>query len=229
MLNIIICGAPGCGKGTQSDLIVKKYSLTHLSTGDLLRKEIAMKSDLGIIADSYISKGELVPDAMIIDILLKYVENQHDDSNGIILDGFPRTVAQAEALEVMLKQLDKEISVLVDLKVTEDELIDRLLIRGKTSGRSDDNMETIKKRLDVYHKLTEPVNDFYKSRNSYTPIDGMGTIDEIFGRISEVKHFNHLFLVLDSRVTVSKFPSISMAITLRFPRRISEGRKQIWF
>ena len=186
MLNIIICGAPGCGKGTQSDLIVEKYSLTHLSTGDLLRKEIALKTELGIIAESYISKGDLVPDAMIIDILLKYIENQHDDSNGIILDGFPRTVAQAEALEVMLKQLNKEISVLVDLKVAEDELIDRLLIRGKTSGRSDDNMETIKKRLDVYHKLTEPVNDFYKSRNQYTLIDGMGTIEEIFGRISEV-------------------------------------------
>ena len=186
MLNIIMCGAPGCGKGTQSDLIVEKYSLTHLSTGDLLRKEIAMKTDLGIIADSYISKGELVPDEMIIDILLKYVENQHDDSNGIILDGFPRTVAQAEALEVMLKKLDKEISLLVDLKVTENELIDRLIIRGKTSGRSDDNIETIKKRLDVYHKLTEPVNDFYKSRSSYTPINGMGTIEEIFGRISEV-------------------------------------------
>ena len=186
MLNIIMCGAPGCGKGTQSDLIVEKYSLTHLSTGDLLRKEIAMKTDLGIIADSYISKGELVPDEMIIDILLKYVENQHDDSNGIILDGFPRTVAQAEALEVMLKKLDKEISLLVDLKVTENELIDRLIIRGKTSGRSDDNIETIKKRLDVYHKLTEPVNDFYKNRNQYTPIDGMGTIEEIFGRISEI-------------------------------------------
>ena len=186
MLNIIICGAPGCGKGTQSDLIVKKYSLTHLSTGDLLRKEIAEKSELGIIADSYISKGELVPDAMIIDILSKHVENQHDESNGIILDGFPRTVAQAEALKVMLKNLDKEISVLVDLRVTENELIDRLLIRGKTSGRSDDNIETIKKRLDVYHKLTEPVNDFYKSRSSYTPINGMGTIEEIFGRISEV-------------------------------------------
>ena len=186
MLNIIICGAPGCGKGTQSDLLVEKYSLTHLSTGDLLRTEIAEKSELGLIADSYISKGELVPDEMIIDILLKYIENQHDESNGIILDGFPRTVAQAEALEIMLKNLNKEISVLVDLKVCENELVDRLVIRGKTSGRSDDNIDTIKKRLDVYHKLTEPVNDFYKSRNQYTLIDGMGTIEEIFGRISEV-------------------------------------------
>jgi len=186
MLNIIICGAPGCGKGTQSDLIVRKYRLTHLSTGDLLRKEIAEKSNLGQTAESYISKGELVPDKMIVDILSKHIENQADDSNGIILDGFPRTVAQAEALEVMLKNMNKEISVLIDVKVDEDELIDRLLTRGKTSGRSDDNLETIKKRLTVYHQQTAPVNDFYKKLNKYTSIDGVGSIESIFGRISEV-------------------------------------------
>jgi len=186
MLNIIICGAPGCGKGTQSDLIVKKYKLTHLSTGDLLRKEIADKSELGQTAESFISKGELVPDKMIVDILLKNIENQANESNGIILDGFPRTVAQAEALEVMLKNLNKEISLLIDVKVNEDELIDRLLTRGKTSGRCDDNLETIKKRLAVYHRQTAPVNDFYKNLNKYTSIDGVGSIESIFGRISEV-------------------------------------------
>jgi len=184
MLNIIICGAPGCGKGTQSDLIVKKYSLTHLSTGDLLRKEIAEKSELGQIADSYISKGNLVPDKMIIDILLKNIENQANDSNGIILDGFPRTVAQAEALEIVLHEMNKEISVLIDVKVDEEELIKRLIMRGETSGRSDDNLVTIKKRLDVYHRLTKPVNEFYKNSGKYVSIDGMGTIAEIFDRIS---------------------------------------------
>jgi len=184
MLNIIICGAPGSGKGTQSDLIVKKYSLKHLSTGDLLRKEMTEKSELGQMVESYISRGELVPDNMIMDILLKHIENQTDDSNGIILDGFPRTVAQAEALEIMLKKLDKEISVLIDVKVDENELIKRLIMRGQTSGRCDDNLETIKKRLDVYHTLTEPVNEFYKNSGKYISIDGMGTIAEIFDRIS---------------------------------------------
>ncbi|MDR3652256.1 MAG: adenylate kinase [Paludibacter sp.] len=186
MLNIIICGAPGCGKGTQSDLIVEKYKLKHLSTGELLRKEIGQKSELGLIAESYISKGNLVPDNMIIDILSKAIKEQNGNGNGIILDGFPRTVAQAEALQDMLGALNKEISVLIDLSVEENELIDRLLKRGQTSGRSDDNLETIKKRLEVYEHQTAPVSDFYKKLNKYAFIDGMGSIDDIFGRISSV-------------------------------------------
>jgi adenylate kinase len=184
MLNIIICGAPGCGKGTQSDLIVEKYKLKHLSTGDLLRKEIAEKSELGMIAESYISKGNLVPDEMIISILAKNIEGQN--GNGIVLDGFPRTVAQAEALQTMLSNNGKEISVLLDLNVERDELIDRLLKRGQTSGRSDDNMETIKKRLEVYELQTAPVSDFYRNLNKYASVNGMGSVDEIFERISTV-------------------------------------------
>jgi len=186
MLNIIICGAPGCGKGTQSDLIVEKYGLKHLSTGDLLRSEIAEKSELGMEAESYISKGNLVPDKMIFDILSKAIAEKTKNSNGIILDGFPRNVAQAEALEELMATLKKETTVLLDMHVDTQELITRLLKRGETSGRCDDNMETIKKRLEVYHTKTAPVSDFYKNKNKYAAIDGMGTIDEIFGRISNV-------------------------------------------
>ena len=186
MLNIIICGAPGCGKGTQSDLIVEKYGLKHLSTGDLLRNEIAKKSALGIEAESYISKGNLVPDKMIFDILSNAIAEQTKGSKGIILDGFPRNVAQAEALEELMKKLNKETTVLLDLNVDDEELIKRLLIRGETSGRCDDNLETIKKRLEVYVSKTAPVSDFYKNKNKYAAINGMGTVDEIFGRISTV-------------------------------------------
>lgn len=187
MLNIIICGAPGSGKGTQSALIKDKYNLLHLSTGDLLRAEIAAKSDLGRVAESYIANGQLVPDSMIIDILDKAISEREAAAtyNGLILDGFPRTVAQAEALEGLLKKHGKELSVLLDLAVDEAELVDRLIKRGQTSGRSDDNLETIKKRLDVYHEKTEPVNDYYKKQGKYVAIPGMGSIDEIFGRICE--------------------------------------------
>jgi adenylate kinase len=186
MLNIIICGAPGCGKGTQSELIVEKYNVKHLSTGDLLRKEINEKTELGIVADTYISKGNLVPDSMIIDILIKAIDAEDANSPGIILDGFPRTVEQAEALEVMLNQRNRETTALLSLQVENRELISRLLKRGETSGRSDDNLETIKKRLQVYETKTTPVNEFYKNSGKYHAIDGMGTVEEIFGRISEV-------------------------------------------
>lgn len=186
-MNIIICGAPGSGKGTQSALIKEKYNLLHLSTGDLLRAEIAAKSELGRVAEGYISNGQLVPDEMIIEILDKAIEEKESAGhyNGLILDGFPRTVAQAEALEALIRKRSKEISVLLDLTVEEEELIDRLVKRGQTSGRSDDNLETIKKRLDVYHQKTEPVNDFYKKQNKYTSVEGTGSIDDIFGRICE--------------------------------------------
>ena len=186
MLNIIICGAPGCGKGTQSQLIVDKYKLKHFSTGDLLRKEIESKSELGKEAESYISKGNLVPDQMIIDIIKKGLENIPADAAGIILDGFPRTVEQAQALEDMMSESGKETTVLLDLQVENRELINRLLIRGETSGRCDDNLETIKKRLQVYEQKTAPVSDFYRNIGKYTPVNGMGSIAEIFDRISEV-------------------------------------------
>jgi adenylate kinase len=184
MLNIILCGAPGCGKGTQSALLVDKYTLKHLSTGDLLRSEIESKSEVGILADSYISKGNLVPDEMIIEILLKKIDTMAIDAAGFILDGFPRTVGQAEALNKAFEERKNKISFLIDIQVEKKELITRLLKRGETSGRSDDNLDTIKKRLQIYDTKTAPVNDYYKALGKYHAIDGLGEIEEIFGRIS---------------------------------------------
>ena len=191
MLNIIIFGAPGSGKGTQSTLIKDKYELLHLSTGDLLREEIASETDLGRVASEYIAKGQLVPDDLIIDMIDKTIEEKTASGayKGIILDGFPRTVAQAEALDELIKKRNKDISVLLDLVVDEQELIDRLVLRGQTSGRSDDNLETIKKRLEVYHEKTKPVNDHYKKQNKHTVVDGSGSIDEIFERICNILEF----------------------------------------
>ena len=134
MINIIICGAPGCGKGTQSDLIVKKYNLTHISTGDLLRKEISDKTELGTVAHQYISQGQLVPDEMIIEMLARKIDTlNHSQTNGIILDGFPRTLPQAEALEILFQKRGTQTDILLDLQVDEGELITRLLLRGETS------------------------------------------------------------------------------------------------
>lgn len=184
MLNIIIFGAPGSGKGTQSERITEKYNLLHISTGDMLRAEIAAKTELGELAHSYISKGQLLPDQVIIDMLAKKLTDTAAGHKGVIFDGFPRTVAQAEALDVLLKKNNQDVSVMLELDVEKEELITRLLKRGQETGRSDDNLEVIQNRLEVYHNQTAPVIDYYKAAGKYTHIKGTGSIDEIFGRIA---------------------------------------------
>ena len=171
MLNIILCGAPGSGKGTQSDLIVKKYGLQHLSTGDALRAEIKSGSELGKEIGELIAGGNLVPDHKMIHLIERYLDNLPEGCKGVIFDGFPRTVAQAEALELLLDRRQMK-AVLLDLFVEEDEVIKRLLNRGKTSGRADDNYETIKKRLQVYQSETKPVCTYYLHRHNYFAING---------------------------------------------------------
>lgn len=183
MLNIIIAGAPGSGKGTQSALIIEKFELKHYSTGEMLRKEIAAKTPIGIEADKHISHGNLVPDQMIIDVITQTLEQECPECNGIIFDGFPRTVVQAQALEELMAAQRQPVAAFIDLCVPREELIQRLLSRGNTSGRSDDKLSVIKKRLDVYEAKTAPVSDYYKKLGKYAPIEGTGTIDEIFTRI----------------------------------------------
>ena len=185
MMNIVIFGAPGSGKGTQSEKLIEKYGLYHISTGDLLRQEIKAGSELGKIADGYISKGQLLPDSLIIDMLAKLLDTTPETRKGVIFDGFPRTIPQAEALEALLRDRGMELSAVVGLEVDEPELIDRLLKRGQVSGRSDDNLETIKKRLDVYHSQTSPLRDHYVAEGIYAAINGLGSIEGIFEDIKK--------------------------------------------
>ena len=184
MLNIVIFGAPGSGKGTQSERIVQKYGINHISTGDVLRAEIKNGTELGKTAKGYIDQGQLIPDELMIDILAS-VFDSFKDSKGVIFDGFPRTIAQAEALKKMLAERGQDVSVMLDLEVPEDELMVRLIKRGKDSGRADDNEETIKKRLHVYHSQTSPLIDWYKNEKKYQHINGLGTMDGIFADICE--------------------------------------------
>ena len=184
MLNIVIFGAPGSGKGTQSERIVEKYGINHISTGDVLRAEIKNGTELGNTAKCYIDQGQLIPDELMIDILAS-VFDSFKDSKGVIFDGFPRTIAQAEALKKMLAERGQDVSVMVDLEVPEDELMVRLIKRGKDSGRADDNEETIKKRLHVYHSQTAPLIDWYKNEKKYQHINGLGTMEGIFAEICE--------------------------------------------
>ncbi len=185
MLNIILCGAPGSGKGTQSDLIVKKYGLQHLSTGDALRAEIKSGSELGKEIGELIAGGNLVPDHKMIYLIERYLDNLPADCKGVIFDGFPRTVAQAEALELLLDRRHMK-AVLLDLFVEEDEVIKRLLNRGKTSGRADDNYVTIKKRLQVYQTETKPVCTYYLHRHNYFAINGNYSMEDTFCQIDNI-------------------------------------------
>ena len=161
MKNIIIFGAPGSGKGTYSDEIVKKYNMNHISTGDVLRSEISNKTPLGEIAKSYIDKGQLIPDKLMIDILAK-IYDERSVGNGVIFDGFPRTIAQAESLKVMLTERNHALGMMIELVVEEDILMKRLLNRAIEQGRVDDNEETIKKRFEVYHNQTAPLVEWFE-------------------------------------------------------------------
>ena len=186
MLNIVIFGAPGSGKGTQSDKLIEHYRLFHISTGDVLRDHIRRGTELGQIAKGFIDQGQLVPDELIIDILAQVLdENKDKTAEGIIFDGFPRTIPQAEALEQLLGDRDMQIDAVVGLEVPEDELIKRILLRGQMSGRADDNEETARKRLEVYHNQTSPLKAYYEEQGKYRAINGHGTIDGIFNLIKE--------------------------------------------
>lgn len=186
MKNIVIFGAPGSGKGTQSDLIIEKYGLGHISTGDVLRNEISKSTELGKTAKTYIDKGQLIPDELMVDILASVYDGFGKDHEGVIFDGFPRTIPQAEALKKMLGKRGHKIAAMIELDVPEEELMTRLVKRGKESGRSDDNEETIKKRLDVYHNQTAPLIDWYKKEAIHNHIVGFGELDRIFGDVCKV-------------------------------------------
>lgn len=186
MLNIVIFGAPGSGKGTQSDKLIDHYKLFHISTGDVLRDNIKRGTELGKTAKGYIDQGQLVPDELIIDILAQVLdENKDKATEGVIFDGFPRTIPQAEALEQLLADRGTQVDAVVGLEVPEEELIKRILLRGQQSGRSDDNEETARKRLETYHNQTSPLKAYYQERGKYLAINGLGSIDGIFGLIKE--------------------------------------------
>lgn len=185
MLNLVILGAPGCGKGTQSAKLIDEYGLYHISTGEVLRDHIKRGTDLGKVADQYISKGQLIPDELMIGILDDVLEKNAKDAAGVVFDGFPRTIPQAEALEELLQRRGTKVHAVVGLEVPEEELMQRLIKRGQESGRADDNEATIKNRLDVYHKQTTPLKDYYTKQGKYLNINGMGVIDEIFESIAD--------------------------------------------
>jgi len=184
MLNVVLFGAPGCGKGTQSELLEKKFGLSHISTGEIIRSHIKAQTPLGQQMAEYISRGELAPDSVVIGMVEEYL-NQNKGIKGTIFDGFPRTTAQAEAFDKMLESMGDSVDIMIYMDVPEEELVRRILLRGKDSGRADDASEdVIRNRIEIYNQQTAIVADYYRTQGKYVAVPSLGTIDEVFERIA---------------------------------------------
>ena len=191
MFNLVLFGPPGAGKGTQAEKLIEKYGFNHISTGEVIREQIRKGTELGRSVQSYIEKGQLAPDGLVIDIIADYVA-KHKDAKGNIFDGFPRTTVQAKAFDEIMEKNGTPVSVMLSLEVPDEELVKRLLLRGKESGRADDSNEgVIRDRIDVYKAQTAVVADHYKPQGKHRAANGLGTIDEIFGRLcQEIESLN---------------------------------------
>ena len=184
MLNVVLFGAPGCGKGTQSELLEKKFGLSHISTGEIIRSHIKAQTPLGQQMAEYISRGELAPDSIVIGMVENYL-NDNKDIKGTIFDGFPRTTAQAEAFDKLLESMGDSVDIMIYMDVPEEELVQRILLRGKVSGRADDASEdVIRNRIEIYNQQTAVVADYYRQQGKYVAVPSLGTIDQVFDRIA---------------------------------------------
>lgn len=189
MLNLVLFGGPGSGKGTQSDRLIDRYGLHHISTGEVLRGHISRGDELGQIANEYISQGHLIPDELMIRVLENVLDSNPElVKNGVIFDGFPRTINQAKALKEMMARRGSKIHAVIGLEVPDEELTARMINRGKETGRADDNENTIRERLNVYHSQTAPLREYYISEGKYHPVNGHGSVDDVFERIGSSLH-----------------------------------------